>query len=159
MVDKKNSVLELLRNGDEQEANQKTFGMLVWFLKESLIEDNLKFFQVKGLPDQKKQQKRLILDSQAIEHLELIDVKCSLLNYLDECSTRFGSRLLRQWLISPLTNISKINRRLDCVEDVIANLPSMNNLMQTMKRLPDLDRQLKRLFTFSVKQRQKAVYF
>ena len=67
----------------------------------------------------KLQQKKLILDSQAIEHLELVEGRSSLLNFIDNCSTHFGKRMLKQWLLAPLTNVAKIQRRLDCVEELI----------------------------------------
>jgi hypothetical protein len=56
---------------------------MLLFLKESLIESQIQFFKFKPIPNQKVKQKRMILDSQAIEHLELIDSKHSLLSYLD----------------------------------------------------------------------------
>jgi DNA mismatch repair protein MSH6 len=43
----------------------------------------------------------------------------SLLNFLDYCSTPFGKRLLRRWIVAPLMDVSQINRRLDAIEDLI----------------------------------------
>lgn len=64
----------------------------------------------------------LVLDSQALEHLEILDspsTNGSLLSYLDQCRTAFGKRQLKRWLVAPLTDIEKINDRLDAVEDLI----------------------------------------
>ncbi|KAF9930445.1 DNA mismatch repair ATPase msh1 [Linnemannia zychae] len=62
------------------------------------------------------------MDKNTIEALELVRTlrdpsrTGSLLHYLDQTKTKAGSRLLSDWLTSPLTNIEKINRRLDMVE-------------------------------------------
>lgn len=69
----------------------------------------------------------LILDSQALEHLEVVEVACktknmkegSLLYYLDNAKSEYGKRMLKSWVCSPLTNIDKINERLDAVEDLM----------------------------------------
>lgn len=51
LIDHRDPILELIRNNELYELNLKTFGMLVWFLKESLIEHNLRFFKFKVIPD------------------------------------------------------------------------------------------------------------
>ncbi|KAF9129804.1 DNA mismatch repair ATPase msh1 [Mortierella sp. 14UC] len=62
------------------------------------------------------------MDKNTIEALELVRTLRdpsrigSLLYYLDQTKTKAGSRLLSDWLTSPLTNIDKINCRLDMVE-------------------------------------------
>ena len=104
-VDQKDEFITELRDINASDGKLKTFAMMVWFLRESLIDQNLALYRFKPIPDARHQQKRLILDSQAIEHLELIGSKQSLLSYVDQCKTKFGKRLMRQWLISPLTNI------------------------------------------------------
>lgn len=66
----------------------------------------------------------MVLDSQALEHLEIIESASgasegSLLHYVDHCMTSFGKRQLKRWLVSPLTNIDKIVERQNAVEDLI----------------------------------------
>jgi DNA mismatch repair protein MSH6 len=69
----------------------------------------------------------MVIDSQAIKHLQILDVEGltkstyegSLLHYLDNTKTPFGKRLLKKWTCTPLTNIDKINKRLDSIEDLM----------------------------------------
>jgi len=66
----------------------------------------------------------MVLDSQALEHLEIIESangasEGSLLHYVDHCMTSFGKRQLKRWLVSPLTNIDKIVDRQNAVGDLI----------------------------------------
>ncbi|KAF9898781.1 DNA mismatch repair ATPase msh1 [Lobosporangium transversale] len=62
------------------------------------------------------------IDKNTIEALELVRTlrdasrTGSLLYHLDKTKTKAGSRLLASWLTSPLTNVDKINNRLDMVE-------------------------------------------
>ncbi|KAF9199177.1 DNA mismatch repair ATPase msh1 [Haplosporangium sp. Z 27] len=64
----------------------------------------------------------LKIDKNTIESLELVRTLRdsrrfgSLVHFLDRTKTQVGSRLLTDWLTSPLTNIEKINKRLDMVE-------------------------------------------
>ena len=58
----------------------------------------------------------MVLDSQALQHLEVVEsasgkLEGSLLHFVDNCKTPFGKRLLKRWLLSPLTNIERITAR------------------------------------------------
>ena len=59
------------------------------------------------------QPDNMILDSQALQHLEVVESAAgifegSLLHFIDHCKTAFGRRQLKRWLVSPLQNIEKI---------------------------------------------------
>ena len=60
----------------------------------------------------------MVIDAQAIEHLELLEVpgrsknlrEGSFLNYISKgCETSFGKRLLKRWVVAPLKDPVKIN--------------------------------------------------
>ena len=55
----------------------------------------------------------MVLDSQALHHLELFETplgeKDSLFCNIDHTRTKFGKRLLRRWLMQPLLSAKKIN--------------------------------------------------
>lgn len=76
------------------------------------------FAQQGLLPGDREGPRRIILDSSALENLEIIqssegESKGSLLSTLDQCKTPFGRRLLRQWLSRPLGRVSEIRERFD----------------------------------------------
>ncbi|MFN8641581.1 MAG: hypothetical protein U0802_07985 [Candidatus Binatia bacterium] len=63
----------------------------------------------------------LVIDEASRRNLELLTTargerRGSLLSVLDETQTPMGGRLLRQWLLAPLTDIAAIGARLDAVE-------------------------------------------
>jgi len=66
----------------------------------------------------------MVLDSQALQHLEIIEaadgkLEGSLLHFLDHCSTSFGRRQIKRWVMAPLLVTEQINERLDAVYDLM----------------------------------------
>ena len=45
--------------------------------------------------------------------------KGTLFEYVDHCKTAFGKRQLKRWCMAPLTNIDKIENRLDAITDLM----------------------------------------
>jgi len=56
-------------------------------------------------------------------------------------------------------NIQKINDRLDAVEDLMQHQYEMDVFRSKLGKLPDLERLLAKLYTYSVKHKVKAIYF
>lgn len=88
----------------------------------------------------------MFIDSQTRRNLEIIQTikdksfLGSLLWVLDRCSTNMGSRLLRNWLVMPLMDISQINKRLDAVEELKDNAILRAELAQKLKNIADIER-------------------
>lgn len=109
----------------------------------------------------------MIMDSQALEHLQVLEVRTpnsvtsngSLFALIDDTRTPFGKRLLRKWICAPLTNIEAINSRLDCVEDLIAHSHEMEVFRTKLFKLKDLEKQLSKLYQYSINRNKKAIYF
>ncbi len=83
----------------------------------------------------------------------------SLLSFVDQCKTPFAKRQLKRWVLSPLMNIAKINDRLDAVEDLMNHQYETDVFRSKVARLPDLEKLLAKLYTYSVKHKVKAIYF
>jgi DNA mismatch repair ATPase MutS len=45
----------------------------------------------------------------------------TLFDFIDHCKTSFGKRLLKKWLLQPLTDVAKIDSRLDSIEDLMTH--------------------------------------
>ncbi len=69
----------------------------------------------------------------------------SLLAVLDRCVTPMGSRLLGEWVASPLTDAVEINRRLDAIQEVYQNDAWMRDFRENLRRVYDLQRILTRI--------------
>lgn len=92
----------------------------------------------------------MYLDSFTRKSLELTvsqsgDKKSSLLSNIDKTLTSQGSRMLSMWLMEPLINISKINKRLDFVEFFVNHREILNKLSKVLSDFPDVERAISRI--------------
>jgi DNA mismatch repair ATPase MutS len=67
------------------------------------------------------------------------------------CKTSFGKRLLKRWIVAPLKDPVKINQRLDAVTDLVNEFPCKDKLQAKLRKLPDIERLLSRIYTYSAK--------
>lgn len=84
------------------------------------------------------------MDRFTIRNLELVgngnsDQRC-LLDVLDNTVSPMGARLLKRWLLMPLSDIGKINQRLDAVEWLIANTDTRQQVQASVKQCGDVER-------------------
>lgn len=93
----------------------------------------------------------LALDRVALRNLELVESsrnksrRGSLLWILDKTRTTMGSRQLRAWIEHPLKDQREIERRLDAVEQLIADPMTSESLRQTFDSVYDIERLLSRI--------------
>lgn len=75
------------------------------------------------------------------------ETKGSLLWALDKTQTKFGSRLLRRWIVQPLLSIDEITERQDMIEELMkSDAPILNKLKNVLYKLPDFERALTTIF-------------
>ena len=102
---------------------------------------------------------RLILDTSSLRHLEITHnlrdggVKGTLLDVLDRTLTPMGARLLKQWLESPLTDISTIQRRQAAVAELISRNGERCEIQGYLDCIYDFERIVGRIETGSVSPR------
>jgi len=77
----------------------------------------------------------------------------SLLGALDRCVTVMGSRLLADWLSSPLNDKATIERRLDAVDEFFRTTPLLEGVQADLKNVCDLQRLVSRAVTGRVTPR------
>jgi DNA mismatch repair protein MutS len=71
----------------------------------------------------------------------------SLLDVIDRTVTAMGSRLLADWLANPLTDIARIDERLDAVSGLVADAALADALVDQLRGIYDLERLLARVTT------------
>ncbi|MEP5731249.1 MAG: DNA mismatch repair protein MutS [Sulfitobacter sp.] len=102
-------------------------------------------------PPQKENGARTVqIDAATRRNLELTHALTggragSLLNLMDQTCTAAGARLLERRISSPSRIVDVITRRLDAVSFGFDNRRVSNELRETLRRVPDLDRALSRL--------------
>ncbi len=88
----------------------------------------------------------LYMDISTCRNLELTETirdqkkKGSILWLLDNTKTSMGARLLRNWVLQPLTNETKINDRLQAVEELVNNPIVLNDITTVINNISDIQR-------------------
>ena len=117
-------------------------GALLFYLK-NLRKDSLSL--VHGLSYIQSSQ-HMVLDATSIKNLELTKnlrdgrVKDSFLDIIDFTVTSMGGRLLRYWLLHPLLDKKKIERRLETVDEFLSKTIERQELKTALKDIYDLER-------------------
>ena len=95
----------------------------------------------------------LLLDETTVMNLELIaplnparqGPKATLLHVLDSTRTAMGARMLRDWIVRPLRELSAIHARHDAVEAFTNQRPLLSKVRNTLGDMRDLERIMSRL--------------
>jgi DNA mismatch repair protein MutS len=87
----------------------------------------------------------LTIDPITLKHLEVVTgseggAKGSLLDEIDRTVTAMGGRLLRAWLLRPLSSLERIRDRLDAVEELAFRSTDRGKLRDVLKAVHDLER-------------------
>ena len=69
----------------------------------------------------------------------------TLLDILDETITAGGGRLLRQWLNRPLTDIDRLNERLDIIDEFYSHREILEKVRLVLQRIADVERVVGRI--------------
>lgn len=93
----------------------------------------------------------LMLDSATVSNLELVrnnrngTAEHTLFGLLDKASTAMGSRMIKKWIVRPLTNQAAISHRHDIVELLTHNIGIHERIIRELRKLADLERVVGRI--------------
>jgi DNA mismatch repair protein MutS len=87
----------------------------------------------------------LVIDPITLKHLEIVTgseggAQGSLLHEIDRTVTSMAGRLLRAWLLRPLSSLERIRDRLDAVEELAFHSTERGRFRDTLKAVQDLER-------------------
>lgn len=100
-----------------------------------------------------RRSRHMIIDEATRRSLELAQTlrdgsrDFTLLGVMDTTCSPMGSRLLAEWLSSPLTDIEQITQRQDAVEEFVAQLSLRDDIRELLKQTYDLQRLTSRIAT------------
>jgi DNA mismatch repair protein MutS len=99
----------------------------------------------------------VVLDEVTRRNLELTETlkgetAPTLLSLLDVCASSMGSRLMREWLSAPLTDLSLTVQR----RDAVTSLTQDSRLQASLAKMPDIERIASRIALATVKPRELA---
>jgi DNA mismatch repair protein MutS len=93
----------------------------------------------------------MLLDRATQRNLELVrravdgQVSGSLLSVLDRTVTPLGARLLREWILHPLTDLAQVATRQEAVADLHGHLDRRSRLRTALRGVSDLERLMSRI--------------
>ncbi|BAG13962.1 DNA mismatch repair protein MutS [Candidatus Endomicrobiellum trichonymphae] len=117
-------------------------GALLAYIKEMQPQSVSIFSEIKYI----RNSDFMYLDTAAIKNLELLNsmtsgkTENSLLSVMDSTKTPMGARTIRQWLIKPLLDISKIKNRQNIVRFFIKNPNVRKEIVEKLKTVSDIER-------------------
>lgn len=117
-------------------------GALLAYIKEMQPQSVSIFSEIKYISN----SDFMYLDTVAIKNLELLHSMTSgknensLLSVMDSTKTPMGARIMRQWLIKPLLDISKIENRQNIVRFFIKNPNVRKEIIEKLKTVSDIER-------------------
>ena len=123
-------------------AISATFGAILDYLYETGINGQISVNEIDIYTDSQYMR----LDITAVRNLELCETmrtkskKGSLLWVLDKTKTPMGKRLIRNWLLQPLINITTINSRLNAVEELVSNVILRGEVVEALYGIRDIER-------------------
>lgn len=98
------------------------------------------------------------MDPFTVRNLELVEAShaggTSLLQVIDRAITPMGARLLRKWILFPLSDLNRILARQKVVTVLVHQSDRRMELCENMKRVGDLERILSRLATYRTQPRE-----
>jgi DNA mismatch repair protein MutS len=133
--------LDGLGIGDADEAAVSAAGALLRYLAE-LQPSGVRLAQ----PIVERSGGAMPLDEMTRRNLELVeslrggDAEGTLAGVLDQTKTRMGERLLRQWMLAPLTDRARIEARLDAVEELYTDALARAALITALDGVRDVER-------------------
>lgn len=93
----------------------------------------------------------MLLDRATQRNLELVRraadgrIEGSLLGVLDRTATPMGARLLREWVLHPLTDLTPIAERQEAVADLHGDFQRRSGLRSALRGVADLERLMSRI--------------
>ncbi len=118
------------------------FGAILDYLYETGVNGQISVNDVNVYTDNQYMR----LDITAVRNLELCETmrskskKGSLLWVLDKTKTAMGKRLMRNWILQPLLNISTINSRLNAVDELVSNVILRGEIIESLYGIRDIER-------------------
>ncbi|XP_041765634.1 probable DNA mismatch repair protein Msh6 [Anopheles merus] len=146
----------------------KALGGCVWYLQRCLLDQqvlSLATFEeyvpldehreatetiAKRIDDAARAKRFMVLDSITLNNLKIVGSEGSLVDRMDHCCSKFGKRLLYNWVCAPSCIKEEILQRQEAVTELIENVDLLQDVRQILGQLPDMERHLAQIHGFGL---------
>lgn len=145
-----------LTPNDDSKLMLKSLGGILWYMQQSFIHIQVldtgryMFYIPPDLNKKEKinpaivksnnSQRHMVLDAITLHNLRVVGEEFSLYRTLDYCCTKFGKRLLHDWLCVPSADKETITSRQAAVKELLSNSQILQEVRLLLAKLPDLER-------------------
>lgn len=127
--------------------SRQAYGMMLHYLEttQKKMVGHLQVIEIE------KEDEILYMDFSTQQNLELTtplrtqSKNETLWSFMDRCQSAMGSRLLKRWIEKPLVDQSKINQRLNQVDDLVQNFMRRQELKDALAKVYDMQRLIARI--------------
>ncbi|HIP92485.1 MAG TPA: DNA mismatch repair protein MutS [Thermotoga sp.] len=136
------------------EEGKIALASILRYVKYTMMSSEVSFKRPKIL----REKDIMFLDSVTVENLSLIpgEKGKNLFDILNRTRTALGARLLRKWILNPLRDREKIEKRLDIVENFKEDNLLLNEVREYLKVVCDIERIITRVKYRKVSPRDLA---
>ncbi|XP_040156258.1 probable DNA mismatch repair protein Msh6 [Anopheles arabiensis] len=146
----------------------KALGGCVWYLQRCLLDQqvlSLATFEeyvpldehreatetiAQRIDDAARAKRFMVLDSITLNNLKIVGSEGSLVDRMDHCCSKFGKRLLYNWVCAPSCIKEEILQRQEAVTELIENVDLLQDVRQILGQLPDMERHLAQIHGFGL---------
>ena len=126
---------------DDSEICLDALGLAASYLNNLYKEETIQLRE----PQLQHEDDVVTLDNTTLRNLELIktlnnEKEGSLIHSIDNTRTLMGRRRMRNWIMRPLKNISKIEKRQKAIADLIKSNRRLHEIREVLKGMRDLER-------------------
>jgi DNA mismatch repair protein MutS len=132
---------------EKNKAATAAAGALLFHLKETHMSNITSIHNIRFIAD----RQHMLIDETTLKNLEVMhnirdnSNKWTLISSIDQTQTAMGARLLKKWIMEPLTIVQAIQDRLDAVEELTLRISIKHELDQTLTNIYDIERLLSRI--------------
>lgn len=105
---------------------------------------------------------KMTLDALALVNLDIVGnrekTNFPVFKYINHCCTKFGTRNLRKWLLSPLCEAQDINKRLDAIEVFNTLNSELRPVRKQFHKVGDVERLLSKCFALGQTTDEAVIY-
>ena len=137
------NIISLEKLGFETDSPiSSAFGAVLDYLYETGVNGNITINDIDIYTDSQYMR----MDISVVRNLELCETlrtkskKGSFLWVVDKTKTAMGKRLMRNWVLQPLINITTINSRLNAVDELVSSVILRGDIAEALSGIRDIER-------------------
>jgi DNA mismatch repair protein MutS len=127
---------------ENHRASIAAAGAVISYVQDTQMQDTQHIFQITpyDVKNFLKIDDRSCKNLELLNNIQTLDKRGTLISVLDKTVTAMGGRLIKSWIRYPLIDRTKIEQRLDCIQEILGASHIHQLLITHLKSVYDLER-------------------